>query len=82
MTTREKLYDLISQKFELHPRELNPESTLESLGMDSLAVIELLFDIEESFGLMIPHDNLHINTLGDLTEMIDKLLSIERTQAA
>ncbi len=82
MTTLERLRKLLAQKFALRAEELAPDSTLQSLGIDSLAAFELLFEIEEKFRVTIPHDKLGADTLQDLVAMIDKLLDQQRPQAA
>jgi acyl carrier protein len=43
------------------------------LGLDSLAMIELLFKIEETFDLEIPNDDLsQITTVGDVVTYVEE----------
>ena len=51
-----------------------PTATLESLGLDSLAVIEFLFQIEDKFGIQIPDQANPPRTLGEMVQMIEPLL--------
>ena len=45
------------------------------LGLDSLAMIELLFKIEEAFDLEIPNDDLsQITTVGDVIHYVEQRL--------
>jgi acyl carrier protein len=45
------------------------------LGLDSLAMIELLFKIEEAFDLEIPNDDLsQITTVGDVIAYVERRL--------
>ena len=45
------------------------------LGLDSLAMIELLFKIEETFDLEIPNDDLsQITTVGDVIAYVEQRL--------
>lgn len=47
--------------------EVTAATTLESFGFDSLAVLDLIFDIEQEFGVKIPaEDMLKMATVGDL----------------
>jgi acyl carrier protein len=39
-------------------RELTPDSRLRDLGLDSMQAIELLFGIEDSYGVTLPDDKL------------------------
>jgi acyl carrier protein len=46
------------------------------LGLDSLAMIELLFKIEEAFDLEIPNDDLsQITTVGDVIAYVEQRVS-------
>jgi len=45
---------LIKEKFLEVPGELEPEADLFALGLDSMAIMQLLIAIEQSFGVRIP----------------------------
>ena len=52
------------------------------LGLDSLAMIELLFKIEEAFDLEIPNDDLsQITTVGDVVAYVEKRVGATGTPA-
>jgi acyl carrier protein len=55
---------------------VRPEDRLrEDLGLDSLAMIELLFKIEEHFDLEIPNEDLsRIATVADVTAYVEEKL--------
>jgi acyl carrier protein len=77
MTTLERLRDLLARDFGLEPARLQPEATLESLEIDSLRMIEILFCVEEEFGVTAPSDTAQIasrvRTLGELAAFVDTL---------
>ncbi len=51
-------------------------TTLESFGFDSLAVLDLIFDLEDSFGTSIEtEDMLAMKTTGDLVTYLEKRIS-------
>lgn len=50
-TTLQRLADLIASQHQLDPARVQPEAGLADVGLDSLAVAELLFSIEETFGV-------------------------------
>jgi acyl carrier protein len=56
--------------------KVRPEHRLrEDLGLDSLAMIELLFKIEEHFDLEIPNEDLsRITTVADVTAYVEEKL--------
>ncbi|WP_256105811.1 acyl carrier protein [Streptomyces sp. ODS05-4] len=53
-------------------RELTPETRLEQdLGMDSMTIVHVLEDIEESFDFTIPDERLAgVYTVGDLVDIV------------
>jgi acyl carrier protein len=81
MSTLEIIQDILVSKFALDRATLTPEAGLDRLGIDSLAVLELLFDIEDRFGLKIKEDTPDsLATLQDVVLYIDSLLA--KRQAA
>lgn len=79
MTTLERLQSMLSRDFGLDPGSLTPAATLEAMDIDSLRLIEILFGIEEAFGITVPADQAEIRdrvrTLGDLAGYVDELVT-------
>ena len=65
---------LFAETFGISEEKLLPEATLESLGLDSLAVIEFLFQIEDKFGIQIPDQANPPRTLAEMMQLIGPLL--------
>ena len=82
MTTLQRMHRFLSLRLEIDERELTPERTLESLGIDSLAAIELVFALEDEFGIQLWHGNKGIKTLDDLLVLIERELARPRATAA
>ncbi len=56
---------------------VTPASTLSSFGLDSLAMIDLIFDLEQEFGLkLVAADFASIRTIGDLIGFIDRRVKV------
>ena len=54
---------------------LSRETVIATLGMDSVAIMELVSYFEEKLGVRIPDEELgHIRTVGDLRDTIARLL--------
>lgn len=47
---------IIAEKALLDPAAIAPDATIESLGLDSLAMVEMIFSIEERFDIQVPFD--------------------------
>ena len=77
MSTVERLRALLVRDFDLAPEALQPEATLESLEIDSLRMIEILFCVEDEFKIAVPSEHAELKarlkTFGDLAAYIDSL---------
>jgi len=71
--TESDLLDLIAKEAIIDRERLTREATLEDLGISSLDVISMLFELEETYGVAIEEADMpQMTTLG---EMVDFLLS-------
>ena len=68
------LINLFAETFGIAEDKLLPGATLESLGIDSLAAIEFLFQIEDQFGIQIPDQANPPRTLDEMVQLIEPLL--------
>jgi acyl carrier protein len=79
MSTLDRLRELLARDFDLAPERLQPDATLESLEIDSLRMIEILFTVEDEFAISVPaeHNELksRLKTLGDLAAYLDGLVA-------
>ena len=78
MSTIERLSAILKRDFDLSPA-LQPDTTLESLDIDSLRMIEILFSIEDEFKITVPAEQgelrTRLKTIGDLSAYIDELIA-------
>lgn len=77
-----ELLQLFSETFGITEDKLLPDATLESLGLDSLAVIEFLFQIEDKFKIQIPDQASPPRTLAEMVLLIEPLLPTSPTAGA
>ena len=54
MNIETKVIEIIAEQALLEPSDVSLESTLESLGVDSLGLVESIFAIEEAFDISVP----------------------------
>ncbi len=64
MNVSDIVIKIIAQQAVLEVPDITMESTLESLGIDSLGLVESIFAIEEAFDIQIPF-NANDPTNGD-----------------
>ena len=75
MTTQERLADLLVSKYGVEQAKLVPEATMDALGLDSLTLAELMFDIEDAFGTTLKQEGAQLRTFGDAVALIDAALA-------
>ncbi len=73
MSSLKELQDLIQAKYGLDPAMLEPHASMRATGVDSLALVEFIFDVEEKFNISIPDNNPNLDTLAELAEIVDLL---------
>ncbi|MGB5080286.1 MAG: phosphopantetheine-binding protein [Burkholderiales bacterium] len=59
------------------PARVRPEATLEELKVDSLLLLELLFEFEDRLGVKIPNDIPQPKTVGDLLRIVDGIKPVK-----
>ena len=67
----EKLVKYASQQLELDASEISPESTFESLGIDSLDIVEMIMDLESELGVELELEDQKIVTFGELADFVE-----------
>lgn len=54
MSIQDRVIAIIAEQAVLEPSDVTLDSTLDSLGIDSLGLVELIFAIEEEFDISVP----------------------------
>lgn len=73
MDTFSLLRDALSQRMNIEPERVKPETLLTELGVDSLMLLELIFELEEKLGVTVPQDVETPETCAQLVEIVDRL---------
>ena len=74
----EDIVEMITGRMRPASGALELSEPLDKLGLDSMQVVELIFDIEEKFDINIPvNANMDIEskTVGDLIQAVDRLVA-------
>ena len=80
--TLERLKQLFIAKFDFNIEELKPTTTLEYLGLDSLDIIEFMFDMENEFNIKIPDREFKVTTIQEMVDALDRFISEQRIGAS
>jgi acyl carrier protein len=73
--TYDRLCTLLQRDFRLTREQLSPDAPLDTLGIDSLGLVELLWNIEDLFGVKLVAEPQGLVTVGDVVAFIDSLLA-------
>ena len=71
----EKLVNYAAKQLELDASEITPDSTFESLGIDSLDIVEMIMDLESELGVELDLEDQKIATFGELANFIESKLN-------
>ncbi|MFW2541828.1 acyl carrier protein [Primorskyibacter sp. 2E107] len=82
MSVQDKVIEIIAEQALLDPSDVTMESTPESLGIDSLGLVESIFAIEEAFDISIPFNandpaesDFDISSVATITAGIETLIA-------
>ena len=79
-TTFEQLSAILVKEYKLTPDQLTLDAQLQDLGIDSLGIVELLWNIEDAFKIKLPSDQVGLTTLGDVVSYVDQLIAEQSVQ--
>jgi acyl carrier protein len=68
-----ELQSIIAKRFGVPQEDLDPDRSLDAFGLDSLGFIEVLFSIEDHYGIKIPEQGPELKTLNQLALWVDRL---------
>ncbi len=71
----DKLVSYAAKQLELDPSEITPESSFESLGIDSLDIVEMIMDLESELGVELEMEDAKITTFGELASFVEAKLN-------
>ncbi len=68
----------MQERLGLSDEQLRPEQSLEEIGIDSLAMVEFMFDLEDAFGVRLTDERTPINSIQDIANLIDQALAAQQ----
>lgn len=75
MSTLETITELMQQRLSLPTENIRPEQTLEELGIDSLALIEFMFDVEDALDISFDDQQVIATNVQDVVNLIDQAIA-------
>ncbi|MBR4865010.1 MAG: acyl carrier protein [Oscillospiraceae bacterium] len=71
----EKLVSYAAKQLELDASQITRDSTFESLGIDSLDIVEMVMDLETELGVELELEDQKITTFGEMADFIESKLN-------
>jgi len=65
---------LIAEHFDIEVDKITPETEVASLGIDSLSMIEFMFQMEEKFNIRMSDSRAPLATVGDVIAEIERTI--------
>ncbi len=81
MSSLATIQRMMVEQFDLKLENLTPDATLESLGLDSLSVIEFMFNLEDELKIKLPDERVEIKTLEDVVNLVDRVVAEQKAPA-
>ena len=73
MTSLELVQTFLENRLGVDPARVEPAAELANLGVDSMMMLELMFEFETHLGIRLPSDLSSPQTVGDMLDMMDRL---------
>lgn len=81
-TVAERVMRVFADFRKISPDEIKPETTFEELGFDSLDGLNLIFELEEEFDIVVPDDKVQsMRSVSEVIEGIRTLLADKQEPA-
>ena len=72
MATLDTIKDILQENLDIAPENVDEDSTFDSLGVDSLDMVELICELEERLDVDFGEPE-GLETMSDLVEYVDSL---------
>jgi len=71
----DRLVKYAARQLEINASDITPDSTFESLGIDSLDIVEMIMDLESELGVELDMEDQKITTFKELADFIETKLN-------
>lgn len=81
MSSLQTIQRMMVEQFDLKLENLTSDAQLESLGLDSLSVIEFMFNLEDELKIKLPDERVEIKTIQDVANIVDRIIAEQKTSS-
>jgi acyl carrier protein len=73
-STLDTVQRVMAGELDLSISDLQPDRQLQELGVDSLGIIEVMFKLEDEFGIRMGDERVPIGTVREIADIVDRLI--------
>lgn len=81
MSSLQTIQRMMVEQFDLKLEDLSPEAQLDNLGLDSLSVIEFMFNLEDELKIKLTDERVELKTVGDVVKVVDRIIAEQKGSA-
>lgn len=78
MDSIELIRNFLNVRQGIEAEKIVPETLLADLGVDSLMMLELIFEFEDQFGIALPEDMKSPKTVGEMVTLMTGLIASQK----
>jgi acyl carrier protein len=83
MTNKDTVIAILAEQAMLEPSDVALDNTLDDLGIDSMALVEAIFAIEEAFDISVPFNANNPEDSGfDISSVASIIAAVDQLKAA
>jgi acyl carrier protein len=83
MTSKDTVIAILAEQAMLEPSDVALDNTLDDLGIDSMALVEAIFAIEEAFDISVPFNANNPEDSGfDISSVASIIAAVDQLKAA
>ncbi|MFH1817681.1 MAG: phosphopantetheine-binding protein [Pseudomonadota bacterium] len=79
MKSIELIRNFLTDRQGIETAKVVPEAFLADLGVDSLMMLELVFEFEDQLGIKLPQDLKSPKTVGEMVALMDGLITSQKS---
>ncbi|MFM2407645.1 MAG: hypothetical protein RL358_387 [Pseudomonadota bacterium] len=72
---------MMVEQFDLKLEQLTPSAELASLGVDSLSIVEFMFNLEDELSIKFGDERMDFKTVQDVANIVDQLVAAQHGKA-
>ncbi len=81
MSSLATIQRMMVEQFDLKLEQLTPSAELAGLGVDSLSIVEFMFNLEDELSIKFGDERVDLKTVQDVANIVDQLVAAQHGKA-